>query len=59
MDNLFDSAHADALERIKIEVDKIFLQKQGEPGRSRCLVGVYKKLAEKARLRKFVEWKRD
>lgn len=61
LDNLFDIAHADALERIKIEVDKIFLQKQREPGRPGCLVGVDKKLAEieeRARLRKLAEEKK-
>ena len=46
-DNLFDIAHADALERIKIEEDKSFLMKQIEPGRPGCLGGVDKKLAEK------------
>lgn len=47
LDNLFDIAHAEALQRIKIEEDKIFLQKQREPGRPGCLAGVDKKLAEK------------
>lgn len=58
LDNLFDIAHADALERIKIEEDRVFLQKQREPGRTGCLVGVDKKLAEReerARQRKSVE----
>lgn len=62
LDNLFDIAHADALERMKIEEDKIFLQKQREPGRPGCLAGVDKKLAEKeerARQRKLNEEKKD
>lgn len=61
LDNLFDIAHADALERMKIEEDRIFLQKQREPGRPGCLAGVDKKLAEKeerARQRKLKEEKR-
>ena len=58
LDNLFDIA--DALEMIKIEEDKIFLQKQWESGRSGCLAGVDKKLAEtdeRARLEKLAEEK--
>lgn len=47
LDNLFDIAHADAFERMKIEEDKLFLMKQREPGRPGCLGGVDKKLAEK------------
>jgi len=47
LDNLFDIAHADALERMKIEEDKLFLMKQREPGRPGCLGGVDKKLANK------------
>lgn len=47
LDNLFDIAHADALQLMKIEEDKIFLQKQREPGRPGCLAGVDKKLSEK------------
>ena len=61
LDNLFDVAHADAFERMKIEEDKIFLQKQREPGRPGCLAGVDKNLAEKeerARQRKQEEEKR-
>lgn len=61
LDNLFDIAHADALERIKIEEDKIFLQKQREPGRPGCLAGVDKKLTEKeerARQKKLKEEKK-
>lgn len=61
LNNLFDIAHVDALERMKIEEDKIFLQKQREPGRPGCLAGVDKKLAEKeerTRERKLKEKKR-
>src|SRR5215469_3983841 len=47
LDNLFDIAHADVLERMKIEYDKLFLMKQREPGRPGCLGGVDKKLANK------------
>ena len=47
LDNLFDIAHADAFERMKIEEDKLFLMKQREPGRPGCLGGVDTKLAEK------------
>lgn len=61
LDNLFDIAHANALEWMKIEEDKIFLQKQREPGRPGCLAGVDKKLAEKeerSRQRKLKEEKK-
>ena len=61
LDNLFDIAHTDALERMKIDEDKIFLQKQREPGRPGCLAGIDKKLAEKeerARQRKLNEEKK-
>lgn len=61
LDNLFDIAHADALQKIKIQEDKIFLLKQREPGRPGCLAGVDKKLAEieeRARLRKLAEEKK-
>ncbi|KAL4708396.1 hypothetical protein ACJJTC_019632 [Scirpophaga incertulas] len=37
---IFDSAHADALQLIKINEDKIFLQKQRVPGRPGNLAGV-------------------
>lgn len=47
LDNLFDIAHADAFERMKIEEDKVFLRKQREPGRPGSLGGVDRKLAEK------------
>jgi hypothetical protein len=61
LDNLFDIAHADALDRIKIVEDKLFLQQQREPGRLGCLAGVDKKLTEKegrARKRKIEEEKK-
>lgn len=47
INNLFDIAHADALQLIKINEDKIFLQRQREPGRPGHLAGVDKKLTEK------------
>lgn len=47
LDNLFDIAHADALENIRIEEDRTFLIKQREPGRTGCLGGINKKLADK------------
>ena len=55
LDNVFDIAHTDALERMKIELDKMFLHRQREPGRPGCLVGVDKKIAgkeERSRQRK-------
>ena len=61
LDNLFDIAHADALQLIKIDEDRIFLQRQREPGRPGHLAGVDKKLAYKegrARLRTIEEEKR-
>jgi len=45
--NLFDIAHADAFQLIKIEEDKIFLKHQREPGRVGYLGGVDKKLSDK------------
>uniref|UniRef100_A0A2S2RA28 Uncharacterized protein n=1 Tax=Sipha flava TaxID=143950 RepID=A0A2S2RA28_9HEMI len=47
LNNLFDIAHADALQLIKIEEDKIFLKHQREPGRVGYLGGVDKKLSDK------------
>ncbi|CAH1099893.1 unnamed protein product [Psylliodes chrysocephalus] len=48
LNNLFDIAHVDTLEWMKIEEDKLFLRKQREPGgRPGCLAGVDKKLSEK------------
>lgn len=61
LDNLFDIAHADALQMIKIEEDKVFLQQQREPGRQGCLAGVDQKLSgkeDRARQRKIDEEKR-
>lgn len=54
LDNLFDIAHADALNLIKINEDKFFLQRQREPGRPGHLGGVDKKgtnKEERVRLR--------
>lgn len=54
LNNLFDVAHADALNMIKIEEDKLFLLHQREPGRRGYLGGVDRKLAakeERARIR--------
>ncbi|GBL91888.1 hypothetical protein AVEN_172798-1 [Araneus ventricosus] len=54
LDNLFDIAHADALQLMKIEEDRLFLQRQREPGRPGHLGGVDKKRTDKeerARLR--------
>lgn len=47
LDNLFDIAHADAFQLIKIEEDKLFLLRQREPGRVGYLGGIDKKLSEK------------
>lgn len=61
LNNLFDIAHADALQLIKINEDRIFLQRQREPGRPGHLAGVDKKQSEKeekARLRNIQEEKR-
>src|SRR5215469_6415330 len=46
LDKLLDIAHADALQLIKINEDKIFLQRQREPGSPGNLSGVDKKLTE-------------
>lgn len=43
LNNLFDIAHANALDLMKIEEDKIFLQLQREPGRKGCLAGIDKR----------------
>ncbi|MFX9165672.1 hypothetical protein ABTN87_19615, partial [Acinetobacter baumannii] len=51
---MLDIAHADALKLMKIEKDRMFLQRQREPGRAGHFGGVDKKLAkkeERARLR--------
>lgn len=61
LNNLFDIAHADVLQLIKINEDRIFLERQREPGRPGYLAGVDKKLAEKEekmRLRNIAEQKR-
>ena len=61
LDNLFDIAHMDALKRMKIEEDKMFLHRQREPGHLGCLAGVDKKNAEKkerSRQRKVEDEKR-
>ncbi|XP_050528083.1 uncharacterized protein LOC126898185 [Daktulosphaira vitifoliae] len=42
LDDLFDIAHSDALNLIKVEVDKQFLLAQREKGRSGCMLGVDK-----------------
>ncbi|CAH0560540.1 unnamed protein product [Brassicogethes aeneus] len=47
LDNLFDVAHAEALNKIEIEEDRLFLQQQREPGRPGFLAGVDKKFTEK------------
>ena len=43
LDNLFDIAYADAVARMKIEEDKMFLHRQRETGRPGCLARVDKK----------------
>ena len=61
LDNLFDIAHADALETMKIEEDKMCLHRHRQAGRPCCLVGVDKKNAEKeerSRQRKVEDEKR-
>lgn len=61
LDNLFDIAHAEALQLIKINEDRTFLQRQREPGRPGHLAGVDKKLTEKeekTHLRNIEEQKR-
>lgn len=40
LDKLFDIAHSNALELMKIEVDKAFLISQRNPGRPGCMLGV-------------------
>ncbi|GBN15437.1 hypothetical protein AVEN_161866-1 [Araneus ventricosus] len=47
LNNLFDIAHANALEIIKIEEDRKLLLSQREPGRRGCLMGVDMKLAKR------------
>lgn len=40
LDNLVDNAHADDLENMEIEEDKLFSQREGELGHLSCLAGV-------------------
>ncbi|GBO29689.1 hypothetical protein AVEN_262775-1 [Araneus ventricosus] len=47
LNNLFDIAHANALEIIKIVEDRKFLLSQREPGRRGCLMGIDVKLAKR------------
>ncbi|GBO33824.1 hypothetical protein AVEN_203370-1 [Araneus ventricosus] len=47
LDNLFDIAHADVLQFMKIEEDRMFLQHQREPGRPGHLGGVDRKQTDK------------
>ncbi|GBM91363.1 hypothetical protein AVEN_201338-1 [Araneus ventricosus] len=47
INNLFDIAHANALEIIKIEEDRKFLLSQREPGQRGCLMGIDMKLANR------------
>ncbi|GBL78846.1 hypothetical protein AVEN_48839-1 [Araneus ventricosus] len=53
LDNLFAIAHADALQLMKIEEGRIFLQRQREPGRPGHLGGVDKKLTDKEERARF------
>lgn len=46
LDNLFDIGHADALDMINIEEDKLFLLAQREKGRRGYMAGEDRKLAE-------------
>lgn len=47
LDNLFDIAHANAFDIMKIDIDKEFLRSQRKPGRPGCLLGVDMKLSQK------------
>ncbi|GBN23001.1 hypothetical protein AVEN_206718-1 [Araneus ventricosus] len=47
LNNLFDIAHANALEIIKIEEDRKFLLSQREPKRRGCLMGIDMKLEKR------------
>lgn len=51
LDDLFDIAHANALEIIKISEDREFLIRQREKGRPGCMIGVDESLAQKERRR--------
>lgn len=55
LDNLFDIAHANAMELMCIDEDKIFMEQQRQKGRPGSMLGIDKKLADKeerSRLRK-------
>lgn len=61
LDNLFDISHANAMEMMRNEEDKEFLQKQRMDGRPGSMVGVDQRLASKekrSQLRKEQEEKR-
>lgn len=45
LDDLFDVAHADALQQIKNQEDKDFLQMQRQKGRPGCMIGTDMKTA--------------
>lgn len=47
LDSLFDIAHANAFDIMKIEIDKKFLRSQRMPGRPGCLLGVDMQLMKK------------
>lgn len=47
LDDLFDIAHANAFELIKIQEDKEFLKKQREKGRPGCMLGTDKIVMQK------------
>lgn len=51
LDDLFDVAHANALDQIKIPEDKEFLLKQREKRRPGCMLGVDISLAQKEKRR--------
>lgn len=46
LENLFDIAHQNAFELIRIEEDKIFLESQRKPGREGCMIGTDRKLKQ-------------
>ncbi|GBO00833.1 hypothetical protein AVEN_12434-1 [Araneus ventricosus] len=50
---MFDIAQADALQLMKIEEDRMFFQRQREPGRPGHLCGVDKKLTDKEERARF------
>lgn len=62
LDNLFDIAHANALNKMRNDGDIEFLKKQRENGRSGSMLGVDQKLADKeerSQLRKEKEGSRQ